>query len=165
MGYGADKKIIITAIETFKKTLDYAEAGDNVGFLLRGIQRNEARRGQIVAKPGTFKSGDCFEAQVYLLKEDEGGRRKSFTTGFRPQCFLRTADVAADLILPKEAKVAMPGDSLLLRMRLNAPLAVSEGLKFALRESGKTIGHGVITKILPTGCIPVQLGKKVKMGE
>ena len=140
VGYNNEtKKIVITAIETFKKTLDYAEAGDNVGFLLRGITRKQAQRGffillkkigQVIAKPGSVKTGNCFEAQVYLLKEEEGGRRKSFVTGFRPQCFMRTADVAADIILPPDVKLAMPGDSLNLRLRLNAPLAISDGKFF-----------------------------------
>ena len=135
---------MITAIETFKKTLDYAEAGDNVGFLLRGITRKQAQRGmyiwnlrkigQVIAKPGSIKTGNCFEAQVYLLKEDEGGRRKSFVSGFRPQCFMRTADVAADIILPKDIKVAMPGDNLNLRIRLNAPLAISEGICWFFKQ-------------------------------
>jgi len=166
IGYNSDpKKIVISAIETFKKTLDYAEAGDNVGFLLRGITRKDANRGQVIAKPGTVTTGNSFEANIYLLSEEEGGRKKSFVSGFRPQAFMRTADVAADLILPREVKVAMPGDNLQMMVRLNAPLALEEGLKFALRESGKTIGHGVITKLLPSGVIPEAIAKKIKTGQ
>jgi len=165
IGYNAaSKKITISAIETFRKTLEYAEAGDNVGFLLRGITRKDASRGQVICKPGSLKTGNCFEANVYLLSEEEGGRRKSFVSGFRPQCFLRTADVAADIILPKDMKVAMPGDNIDLRIRLQAPLALAEGLKFALRESGKTIGHGVVKKLLPNGVIPEAISKKIKNG-
>jgi len=166
LGGNSDKrKIVISAIETFRKTLDYAEAGDNVGFLLRGITRKDAQRGQVMAKAGTYKTGNSFKANVYLLSEDEGGRRKSFVSGFRPQCFVRTADVAADLILPKGVKVAMPGDNLEFKIRLNSELALEKGLKFALRESGKTIGHGIISEVLPNGVIPEAISKKIKTAE
>lgn len=166
LGGNSDKrKIVISAIETFRKTLDYAEAGDNVGFLLRGITRKDAQRGQVMAKAGTYTTANSFKANVYLLSEDEGGRRKSFVSGFRPQCFVRTADVAADLILPKGVKVAMPGDNLEFMIRLNSELALEKGLKFALRESGKTIGHGIISEVLPNGVIPEAISKKIKTAE
>jgi len=166
LGANSDKrKIVISAIETFRKTLDYAEAGDNVGFLLRGITRKECQRGMVMAKAGTYKTGNSFKANVYLLSEEEGGRKKSFVSGFRPQCFVRTADVAADLILPKGVKVAMPGDNLEFKIRLNSELALEKGLKFALRESGKTIGHGIISEVLPNGVIPEAISKKIKTAE
>lgn len=155
----AGKKTTVTGIETFKKSLDYGEAGDNIGILVRGLTRKNVQRGQIICKPGTLTTNICFEASVYMLKAEEGGRKKGFYTGYRPQIYLRTADVAADLVLPSNMKICMPGDSLTLKVRLSVPVSIQEGLKFAFRESGKTIGHGVISKILKDEDIPVNIGR------
>ena len=155
-------RTVVTGVETFKKTLDYGEAGDNVGLLVRGLTRKNVFRGQVLSKPNTAPLNQCFEAQIYMLTEEEGGRKKGFYTGFRPQVFVRTADVAADLVLPSTAKVGMPGDNLQVKLRLNVPLALSAGLRFALRESGRTIGHGVITKILKDDEIPIDIGKRFR---
>ena len=147
-GFGETTKSIVTGVETFKKTLDYGEAGDNVGLLIRGIIRNKVFRGQTISKPGSLTMHQCFEAQIYIMKEEEGGRKKGFYTGFRPQVFIRTADIAADLVLPENVKMGMPGDNLTVNVRLTEKLTLQPGIRFALRESGKTIGHGVISKIL-----------------
>lgn len=156
------QKTTVTGIETFRKTLDYGEAGDNIGLLLRGLTRKQVNRGQVICKPGSQKLHQCIEASIYFMKEEEGGRKKGFYTGYRPQMFLRTADVAADIVLPKNTKLGMPGDNLTVQMRLSVPLPVATGLRFALRESGKTIGHGIITKMLKDDEIPVDIGRKTK---
>lgn len=148
---GYNKKITkttITGIETFRKQLDSGQAGDNVGLLLRSLQREDVFRGQIICKPGSLSLHQSFEANIYVLKDEEGGRKKPFVTGYRPQCFIRTADVAADINLPESVKMGMPGDNLLVQLKLSFPLALSQGLRFALREGGKTIASGVITNIL-----------------
>ena len=163
LGYGEAKKTTVTGVETFKKTLDYGEAGDNVGLLIRGLTRKNVFRGQIIAKPGSLTTHLCFEAQIYVMREEEGGRKKGFYTGFRPQVFLRTADVAADIILPKEVKIAMPGDNLTVKFRLNNALALNAGIRFALRECGKTIGHGIITKVLKDTDIAANAGRMARM--
>lgn len=142
-------KTTITGIETFKKTLDYGEAGDNIGLLLRGLERDQIRRGQVIAKPGTLSAHKNMEVNLYILKEDEGGRKKPFPDGYRPQLFLRTADVACDINLLNENKVGMPGDNVKAKLKLNFPLPVEPGLRFALREGGRTIAAGVISKVLP----------------
>jgi len=149
---GYNKKIIkttITGIETFRKQLESGQAGDNVGMLLRSLQRDDVFRGQIICKPGTLSLHQNFEANIYILKEEEGGRKKPFVTGYRPQCFIRTADVAADINLPESVKMALPGDHLLVNMKLSVPLALVQGLRFALREGGRTVASGVITTVLP----------------
>jgi len=149
---GYNKKVTkttITGIETFKKQLESGQAGDNVGLLLRSLQRDDVFRGQIICKPGTLSLHQNFEANIYILKDTEGGRKKPFVTGYRPQCFVRTADVAADISLPESVKMAMPGDNLMVKMKLSFPLAISQGLRFALREGGKTVASGVISTILP----------------
>lgn len=138
----------ITGIETFHKQLDYGEAGDNVGVLLRGITKEHVRRGMCLIKPGSLDVKRNFEGQLYILKPDEGGRSKPFMTGYRPQCFIRTADVAVDITLPEGMQMAMPGDNLTSKMKLNYPLPIIPGLRFALREGGKTVAAGVITKLL-----------------
>jgi len=162
LGYGDSKKTTVTGVETFKKTLDYGEAGDNVGLLIRGLTRKNVFRGQTIAKPGSLSTHLCFEAQIYVMREEEGGRKKGFYTGFRPQVFLRTADVAADIILPKDVKIAMPGDNLTVKFRLNNPLALHSGIRFALRECGKTIGHGIITKVLKDTDVPANAGRMAR---
>jgi len=163
LGYGEAKKTTVTGVETFKKTLDYGEAGDNVGLLIRGLTRKNVFRGQTIAKPSSLTTHLCFEAQIYVMREEEGGRKKGFYTGFRPQVFLRTADVAADIILPKEVKIAMPGDNLTVKFRLNNALALNAGIRFALRECGKTIGHGIITKVLKDTDIAANAGRMARM--
>ena len=138
----------ITGIETFKKQLDYGEAGDNVGVLLRGVTKDQVKRGMCLIKPGTLDVRRNFVGQLYILKPEEGGRNKPFLTGYRPQCFMRTADVAVDIALPDKMQMAMPGDSFECHMKLNYPLPLQEKLRFALREGGKTVAAGVVTKIL-----------------
>lgn len=138
----------ITGIETFKKQLDYGEAGDNVGVLLRGVTKDQVKRGMCLIKPSSMEVRRNFIGQLYILKPEEGGRNKPFLTGYRPQCFLRTADVAVDITLPDKMQMAMPGDSFECHMKLNYPLPLQEKLRFALREGGKTVAAGVVTKML-----------------
>lgn len=156
------KKTIITGIETFKKSLDYGEGGDNVGLLVRGLTRKDVSRGMIIAKPNTVKVRRCFEAQVYFTTGEEGGRKKGFYTGYKPQIFMRTADVAGELVLPDNVKIGMPGDNLKVKIRLISYLPVDKGIRFALRESGRTIGHGIVTEILDDNAIEENIGRKVK---
>jgi elongation factor Tu len=138
----------ITGIETFKKQLDYGEAGDNVGVLLRGVTKEQVKRGMCLIKPSTLDVRRNFVGQLYILKPEEGGRNKPFLTGYRPQAFMRTDDVAVDITLPEKMQMAMPGDSFECHMKLNYPLPLQEKLRFALREGGKTVAAGVVTKIL-----------------
>lgn len=138
----------ITGLEAFRKTLDYGEAGDNVGILLRGLTKDQVRRGMCLVKPGSMDVRRNFEGKLYILKPEEGGRSKPFETGYRPQCFIRTADVAADLTLPENMKMAMPGDTFEAKLKLHYPLPIVPGLRFALREGGKTVAGGLITKLL-----------------
>ena len=138
----------VTGIETFHKQLDYAEAGDNVGVLLRGVTKEQIKRGMCLAKPKSLEIRRNFESEIYILKPDEGGRTKPFFTGYRPQCFIRTADTAVDIKLPDDLAMAMPGDNITCQMKLFFPLPVVLGQRFALREGGKTVAAGVITKLL-----------------
>jgi elongation factor Tu len=138
---------VITGIETFHKLLPYAEAGDNVGVLLRGVTKEQIRRGMTLTKPNSVEVRRNCEAEIYVLKPEEGGRSKPFHTGYRPQCFIRTADVAADVTLPAEVQMALPGDNLTIKMKLNFPLPITIGQRFAFREGGKTVAAGVITKL------------------
>ena len=138
----------ITGIETFHKQLDFGEAGDNVGVLLRGVTKDQVRRGMCLAKPGSLEVRRNFAGELYILKPEEGGRSKPFFTGYRPQCFIRTADCAVDVTLPEKMQMAMPGDNFSATMKLNYPLPLQNGLRFALREGGKTVAAGVITKLL-----------------
>jgi elongation factor Tu len=138
----------ITGIETFKKQLDYGEAGDNVGVLLRGVTKDQVKRGMCLIKPSSMDVRRNFVGQLYILKPEEGGRAKPFFTGYRPQCFIRTADTAVDMTLPKDMQMAMPGDNVTVGMKLYYPLPVVKGQRFALREGGKTVAAGVITKLL-----------------
>ena len=161
IGFDKDfKKTTVTGVETFKKTLEAGEAGDNIGLLVRGLTRKQISRGMIMCKPGSQKLSQCFEASAYFLSEAEGGRKKGFYSGYRPQIFLRTADVAVDLVLPDNVKIGMPGDNLTIKVRVSVPMCIQEGLRFALRESGKTIGHGIIVKKLPDDAIPVDIARK-----
>ena len=136
-------------METFNKTLDQGEAGDNVGLLIRGLTREQLRRGMIIAKPKSLTVNTKYEANIYCLKTEEGGRKTSFSTGYRPQLFFKTADSACEILLPEGAKIAMPGDNLTVKFELNYPLSMVEGSRFTLREGGRTVAVGIISKILP----------------
>ena len=141
------KKSVITGLEMFRKTLDFAEAGDNIGVLLRGIQREEVERGQVLAKPGTVHPHTKFEGKVYVLTKDEGGRHTPFFNNYRPQFYFRTTDVTGIITLPEGTEMCMPGDNVEMTVELITPVAMEEGLRFAIREGGHTVGSGVVTKI------------------
>ena len=146
VGLGNDKQTVCTGIEMFQKTLDFGQAGDNAGLLLRGLERKDVERGQVLAKPGSIKPHTKFEAQVYILSKDEGGRSTPFTTGYRPQFYLRTTDVTGSITI-SGAEMAMPGDNITVTVELITPVALEEGLRFAIREGGRTVGAGVVAKI------------------
>ena len=141
------KSTVVTGVEMFRKVLDQAEAGDNIGVLLRGIQRDEVERGQVLAKPGTVHPHTEFSGQVYVLKKEEGGRHTPFFNGYRPQFFFRTTDVTGDIELPEGVEMVMPGDHITMNVKLITPIAMEEGLRFAIREGGKTVGAGVVSSI------------------
>ena len=141
------KKTVVTGIEMFRKILDYAEAGDNIGALLRGVQRTEIERGQVLCKPGSINPHTKFHAQVYILKKDEGGRHTPFFNNYRPQFYFRTTDVTGVITLPEGVEMCMPGDNVEMDVELITPIAIEEGLRFAIREGGRTVGSGVVTKI------------------
>ena len=141
------KKTVVTGIEMFRKILDYAEAGDNIGALLRGIQRNEIERGQVLSKPGSIHPHTKFRGQVYVLTKDEGGRHTPFFNNYRPQFYFRTTDVTGIISLPEGTEMCMPGDNVEMDVELITPIAVEEGLRFAIREGGRTVGSGVVIKI------------------
>ncbi len=138
----------ITGIETFHKQLPHAEAGDNVGVLLRGVTKEQIRRGQCLTKPNSVDVRRNCEGEIYVLKPEEGGRSKPFNSGYRPQAFIRTADIACDVTLPVDVQMALPGDNLNIKMKLNFPIPLHVGQRFAFREGGKTVAAGVITKLL-----------------
>ena len=142
------RKVIVTGVEMFKKTLDAAETGDNIGALLRGVQRDEIERGQVLSKPGSIHPHTKFKGQVYVLKKEEGGRHTPFFNGYRPQFYLRTTDVTGDLQLPAGTEMCMPGDNVVMEIELITPVAIEEGLRFAIREGGRTVGSGVVTEII-----------------
>lgn len=142
------RKLIVTGVEMFRKLLDYAEAGDNVGLLLRGIQRDEIERGQVLAKPGTIDPHTKFKGEVYVLKKEEGGRHKPFFDGYRPQFFFRTTDVTGSISLGEGTEMVMPGDNVTMEIELISPIAMEEGLRFAIREGGRTVGAGVVAQII-----------------
>ena len=142
------KKTIVTGIEMFRKLLDQAEAGDNIGVLLRGIQREEIERGQVLAKPGTIKPHTKFKSEVYVLTKEEGGRHTPFFNGYRPQFYFRTTDVTGVIELPKGTEMVMPGDNVSMDIELITPIAIEKGLRFAIREGGRTVGSGVVTDIV-----------------
>jgi elongation factor Tu len=144
----APRKVIVTGVEMFKKLLDEGQAGDNVGLLLRGVQRTEIERGQVLAKTGSIKPHTKFEAQVYVLTKEEGGRHKPFFKGYRPQFFFRTTDVTGSIDLPEGVEMCMPGDNVEMVVELIAPIAVEEGLRFSIREGGRTVGAGSVIKIM-----------------
>lgn len=142
------RKTVVTGVEMFRKTLDYCEAGDNVGLLLRGVDRTTIERGMVVAKPGSIKPHTKFEAEVYVLSKEEGGRHTPFVTGYRPQFYFRTTDVTGTLALPNGVDMVMPGDNITMTIELGAPIAMEQGSKFAIREGGRTVGAGTVTKVI-----------------
>jgi elongation factor Tu len=148
VGLGADRKIVVTGVEMFRKLLDTGEAGDNVGLLLRGVDKNEIQRGMVLAKPGSVTPHTKFEAEVYVLTKDEGGRHTPFFKGYRPQFYFRTTDVTGDVGMPEGVEMVMPGDNTKMSIELIAPIAMEDGLRFAIREGGRTVGAGVVTKII-----------------
>ena len=141
------RKVVVTGIEMFRKTLDYAEAGDNAGILLRGVQRNEIKRGQVLAKPGSINPHTKFHGQVYVLTKDEGGRHTPFFNNYRPQFYFRTTDVTGVVTLPAGTEMCMPGDNVEMDVELITPIAIEQGLRFAIREGGRTVGSGVVSAI------------------
>jgi len=148
VGIKDTKKTVVTGVEMFRKTLDEGQAGDNVGILLRGVGKDEVERGQVLAKSGTITPHTQFEAEVYILSKDEGGRHTPFFTGYRPQFYIRTTDVTGEANLPKGVEMVMPGDNIKMTVKLIVPVALEEELRFAIREGGKTVGAGVIAKII-----------------
>ncbi len=148
LGLGADKKSVITGVEMFRKILDTGEAGDNVGLLLRGIDKDEIRRGMVICHPGKVQPHDHFKAQVYILKKEEGGRHTPFHNHYRPQFYIRTLDVTGEITLPAGVEMVMPGDNVEIEVKLITPVACDLGLRFAIREGGRTVGSGQITQII-----------------
>ena len=148
VGMGSDKSSVVTGVEMFRKLLDEAQAGDNIGVLLRGIQRTDIERGQVLCKPGSINPHTKFTAEVYVLKKEEGGRHTPFFNGYRPQFYFRTTDVTGSIELPAGVDMVMPGDNVTMTVRLITPIAIEEGLRFAIREGGSTVGSGVVTKII-----------------
>jgi elongation factor Tu len=147
VGIKDTRKTTVTGVEMFRKLLDRGEAGDNVGALIRGVAREEVERGQVLCKPGTVKPHTEFEAEVYVLSKDEGGRHTPFFANYRPQFYFRTTDVTGEVILPEGTEMVMPGDNVSIGVKLIAPIAMDEGLRFAIREGGRTVGSGVVAKI------------------
>lgn len=147
VGIKATQKSVVTGIEAFKKNLDQGQAGDNAGLLLRGIEREQIERGQVLAKPGSIEPHTEFEAEVYILKKEEGGRHTPFSKGYKPQFYFRTTDVTGEVELPADKEMVMPGDTLTFKVKLLAPIAMEQGLNFAIREGGRTVGAGVVTSI------------------
>lgn len=148
VGLGDTRKTVVTGVEMFRKTLDEGLAGDNVGILMRGISKDDVERGQVVAKPGSIKPHNHFEAQVYVLKKEEGGRHTPFFPGYRPQFYVRTTDVTGECKLPEGVEMVMPGDNIGMVVVLQKPVAIEDGMRFAIREGGRTVGSGVVSKIL-----------------
>lgn len=147
VGIKDTQKSVVTGIEAFKKNLDQGQAGDNAGLLLRGIEREQIERGQVIAKPGSITPHTEFDAEVYILKKEEGGRHTPFTKGYKPQFYFRTTDVTGEVELPADKEMVMPGDTVTFKVKLLAPIAMEQGLNFAIREGGRTVGAGVVTKI------------------
>ena len=148
VGLKETQKSVVTGIEAFHKTLDQGQAGDNAGLLLRGIERDQIERGQVICAPGTITPHTEFEGQVYILKKEEGGRHTPFQNGYKPQFYFRTTDVTGEVELPKDKEIVMPGDTVTFAVKLNAPIAMNDNDRFAIREGGRTVGSGVITKII-----------------
>jgi elongation factor Tu len=141
------KRTVVTGLEMFRKSLEEALAGDNIGVLLRGVEKDEVERGMVLAKPGSIKPHTDFQAEVYVLTKEEGGRHTPFFTGYRPQFYFRTTDVTGDIALPSGVEMVMPGDNITMGVKLITPVALEEGLRFAIREGGRTVGAGVVTKV------------------
>jgi elongation factor Tu len=148
VGLKESQKTVVTGIEAFKKSLDQGQAGDNAGLLLRGIDREDIERGQVIAAPGTITPHTEFEAEVYILKKEEGGRHTPFSKGYKPQFYFRTTDVTGEVELPADKEIVMPGDNVTFKVKLQAPIAMEQGLNFAIREGGRTVGAGVVTSII-----------------
>jgi len=148
VGFGETRKTVVTGVEMFRKLLDEGRAGDNIGCLLRGVKRDEVERGQVLAKPGSITPHTHFDAEVYVLKKEEGGRHTPFFNGYRPQFYFRTTDVTGVVTLPEGREMVMPGDNVQMQVKLITPIAAEEGLRFAIREGGRTVGSGVVTKII-----------------
>jgi elongation factor Tu len=148
VGLKATQKTVVTGLEMFRKTLDEAMAGDNIGVLLRGIEKDQVERGQVLAKPGSLTPHTEFEAEVYILSKEEGGRHTPFFTGYKPQFYIKTADITGEATLPTGIEMVMPGDNAKMKIKLISPVAMEEGFRFAIREGGHTVGDGVITKII-----------------
>ena len=148
VGIKPTTKSVVTGVEMFKKNLDQGQAGDNVGILLRGVERDNIERGQVLAKPGSITPHTEFDSEVYILTKDEGGRHTPFFKGYKPQFYLRTTDVTGEVELPKDKEMVMPGDTITFKVKLLAPIAMEQGLRFAIREGGRTVGAGVVTKII-----------------
>ncbi len=148
VGLKATKSTVVTGVEMFRKQLDEGQAGDNVGLLLRGVEKEDVERGQVIAKPGSITPHTEFEAEAYILTKEEGGRHTPFFTGYRPQFYIRTTDVTAEVTLPTGVEMVMPGDNTKMNVKLIVPVALEEGLRFAIREGGRTVGAGVISKIV-----------------
>ncbi|MGH7195897.1 MAG: elongation factor Tu [Candidatus Saccharimonadales bacterium] len=148
VGLHPTKKSVVTGVEMFKKNLDQGQAGDNVGVLLRGVERDDIERGQVLAKPGTITPHTEFDSEVYILNKDEGGRHTPFFKGYKPQFYFRTTDVTGEVELPADKEMVMPGDTVTFKVKLQAAIAMDQGLRFAIREGGRTVGAGVVTKIV-----------------
>ncbi|MGN0004071.1 MAG: EF-Tu/IF-2/RF-3 family GTPase, partial [Sphingobacterium composti] len=149
LGMGAeDLKSTVTGVEMFRKILDYGEAGDNVGLLLRGIEKTDIKRGMVIVKPGSVTPHDHFKAEVYVLSKAEGGRHTPFFNKYRPQFYFRTTDVTGEIMLPEGTEMVMPGDNVTITVKLIAPIAMEKGLRFAIREGGRTVGAGQVTEII-----------------
>jgi elongation factor Tu len=148
VGIRDSRKSVVTGIEAFKKQLDQGQAGDNAGILLRGIERDDIERGQVIAKPGSVNPHTEFESEVYILSKDEGGRHTPFFKGYKPQFYFRTTDVTGEVELPADKEMVMPGDTVTFKVKLLAPVAMDQGLRFAIREGGRTVGAGVVTKVV-----------------
>jgi elongation factor Tu len=148
VGIKPTKSTVVTGVEMFRKQLDEGQAGDNVGLLLRGVEKDDVLRGQVIAKPGSITPHTEFDAEVYILKKEEGGRHTSFFTGYRPQFYIKTTDITGEITLPEGVEMVMPGDRAKMKVKLIVPVALEEGLRFAVREGGKTVGAGVVTKII-----------------
>jgi len=148
VGIKPTKKTVVTGVEMFRKQLDEAIAGDNIGLLLRGVEKEDIERGQVIAKPGSITPHTDFEAEIYILSKEEGGRHTPFFKGYKPQFYVKTTDVTGEVELPKGTEMVMPGDTVNLNVKLIVPVAMEEKMKFAIREGGKTVGAGVVTKII-----------------
>ena len=148
IGFGNDKTSVVTGVEMFRKLLDEGQAGDNAGLLLRGIDKKDIRRGMVICKPKSITPHQKFKAEIYVLKKEEGGRHTPFHNKYRPQFYIRTTDITGEIVLPNGVEMVMPGDNITITVELIAPIAINQGLRFAIREGGRTVGAGQVTEIL-----------------